>query len=172
MADSKQHDQKLPPGTKSTKSKGVTWESLGLLPNVQKVITDVLQFTSLTPVQAATIPNFLTHKDVAVEVWSEFSCLGRLIPRKLPKICALTPNSFFWPFYKFLCFKGTHWFRKDNRIYCTDTGALIKTRITAQENRSRRFNHFANSRTCPSDCDCSGYFHITSIWWKWERTNQ
>lgn len=58
----------LPPGTKSSAAKGIKWESLKLLPSVLKVLKENLNFETLTPVQSATIPNFLEHKDVAVEV--------------------------------------------------------------------------------------------------------
>jgi hypothetical protein len=68
MADKKNAAKQLPPGTKSSGKKGGTWDSLDLLPSVTNVIKNVLNFTSMTPVQSATIPNFLEHKDVAVEV--------------------------------------------------------------------------------------------------------
>lgn len=65
----------LPPGTKATKAKGVDWASLKLSPVVMKVLEEVLHFDSLTPVQSATIPHFLEHKDVAVEVCIQMSSL-------------------------------------------------------------------------------------------------
>ena len=36
-------------------------------PELERVFTDTLGFSQLTPVQAATIPRFLAHCDVAVE---------------------------------------------------------------------------------------------------------
>lgn len=68
MASSAGSKQALPPGTKAIAQKGANWDSLGLLPSVLNVLQNVLHFTSMTPVQSATIPNFLGHKDVAVEV--------------------------------------------------------------------------------------------------------
>lgn len=68
MAHEKTLQQPLPPGTKRSAQKGATWDSLNLLPSVLDVIANELSFASMTPVQAATIPNFLEHKDVAVEV--------------------------------------------------------------------------------------------------------
>lgn len=44
-----------------------TFASLTLLPSTQAVI-DEMKFTTMTPVQAATIPLFLQNKDVCVEV--------------------------------------------------------------------------------------------------------
>lgn len=68
MSVSKSAQRHLPPGTKSSGDKGLNWESFNLLPSVLNVVQNVLGFSSLTPVQSATIPNFLEHKDVAVEV--------------------------------------------------------------------------------------------------------
>ena len=68
MSDDTALQRHLPPGTKSSAAKGLRWESFHLLPSVLNVVQNVLRFTSLTPVQSATIPNFLEHKDVAVEV--------------------------------------------------------------------------------------------------------
>ncbi len=46
------------------------WEEVkpALSPSVLKVLTQVLNFPRMTPVQAHTLPKFLSHKDVAVEV--------------------------------------------------------------------------------------------------------
>jgi hypothetical protein len=47
-----------------------SWRDLkpGLSDKLLTIIEDKLNFHSMTPVQAATLPKFLQHKDVAVEV--------------------------------------------------------------------------------------------------------
>lgn len=46
------------------------WKNLqpALSEPIMRVLTERLGFTQMTPVQAATLPKFLQHKDVAVEV--------------------------------------------------------------------------------------------------------
>lgn len=83
---------------------------VGLHPPLRKSTLDVIQglgFTNMTPVQGATIPLFLTNKDVAVEVrpvvarrlaWLlclEYSCLhawcgwvGGWVGSSRGKLCA------------------------------------------------------------------------------------
>ncbi|KAL9932045.1 hypothetical protein V8E36_009106 [Tilletia maclaganii] len=59
------------------------WSSLKtpLLPWVLETITSTLNFTQMTPVQAASIPLFLSHKDVIVEaVTGSGKTLAYLIP--------------------------------------------------------------------------------------------
>ena len=48
-----------------------TWEETGLKPELVSVITHQLEFTTPTPVQKASIPLFISNKDVCVE-----SCTG------------------------------------------------------------------------------------------------
>jgi superfamily II DNA/RNA helicase len=46
------------------------WKNLqpALSEPIMRVLTERLGFDQMTPVQAATLPKFLQHKDVAVEV--------------------------------------------------------------------------------------------------------
>lgn len=64
-----QNNHQLPPGTISTATK-IGWDSLDppLSETTLDVIKNTLKYTNLTPVQAATLPEFLKYKDVAVEV--------------------------------------------------------------------------------------------------------
>jgi hypothetical protein len=47
-----------------------SWRGLEppLSPKILEIIEETLKFHNMTPVQAATLPKFLQHKDVAVEV--------------------------------------------------------------------------------------------------------
>lgn len=57
------------------------WEKLNIDDRIVKIIKNVLQFESMTAVQSATIPLFLSHKDVAVEaVTGSGKTLAFLIP--------------------------------------------------------------------------------------------
>ena len=71
MAD--QSNSPLPPGTKSTSTK-IGWDTLDppLSESTLDVIKNKLNYTNLTPVQVATLPEFLKYKDVAVEVIYQF----------------------------------------------------------------------------------------------------
>lgn len=59
-----------PPGTLATATK-VKWDTLDppLSDLTLRVLKEKLGYEYLTPVQAATLPEFLRFKDVAVEVW-------------------------------------------------------------------------------------------------------
>lgn len=74
MAAPKPAPSVLPPGTRASRESGADWVSLKLAEPILKVIEEVLKFDALTPVQSATIPHFLDHKDVAVEVRHHLSC--------------------------------------------------------------------------------------------------
>jgi len=73
------------------KGEGTSWTSLGLSQSTMKTLQR-LEFTSMTPVQAATIPLFLDRKDVAAEaVTGSGKTLAFIIPvlellSKLPKL--------------------------------------------------------------------------------------
>ena len=73
------------------KGEGTSWASLSLSQSTLNTL-ERLQFTSMTPVQAATIPLFLDRKDVAAEaVTGSGKTLAFIIPvlellSKLPKL--------------------------------------------------------------------------------------
>ena len=63
-----------------SKGEGTSWASLGLSHSTMKTLQR-LEFTSMTPVQAATIPLFLERKDVAAEaVTGSGKTLAFIIP--------------------------------------------------------------------------------------------
>lgn len=83
MAAPKPAPSVLPPGTRASRESGVDWVSLKLAEPILKVIQEVLKFDALTPVQSATIPHFLDHKDVAVEVRHHATqCASHLTSKK------------------------------------------------------------------------------------------
>ncbi|UYV68981.1 DDX55 [Cordylochernes scorpioides] len=58
-----------------------SWESLDIEPTILRAIQEEFGFTEMTPVQAASIPQFLAHKDVAVEaVTGSGKTLAFLVP--------------------------------------------------------------------------------------------
>ena len=59
-------EMEVRPGECVTGTVDKTWEELELRKPILKTLT-TLGFTHLTPVQQHTIPNFLGHKDVAVQ---------------------------------------------------------------------------------------------------------
>jgi len=60
-------DQTLTMATAAVAAAG-SFDGLGLKEEVLGIIRDKFRFAQMTPVQAATLPKFLQHKDVAVEV--------------------------------------------------------------------------------------------------------
>ena len=70
------------------KGEGTSWTSLGLSQSTMKTLQR-LEFTSMTPVQAATIPLFLDRKDVAAEA---VTGSGKTLAFIIPVSCPLSAN--------------------------------------------------------------------------------
>lgn len=108
-------EERLPPeAPQPDKSHKLSFHNLtpALNPKVLEAV-DALGFTHMTPVQAATLPLFLTHKDVLVEV----SPQSRLIVHKSgSQACALL---------------GNHRLREDFGLCVAHSGNTVTPRETA-----------------------------------------
>ena len=70
------------------------FSELGLLPSTLAVLHDMLGFRAMTPVQAATLPLFLGHKDVVVEACTGS---GKTLAYLVPIVERLQRLSGAWP---------------------------------------------------------------------------